>query len=160
MQYLLDLIHNHILIVALTAWAISQICKVIINFFMNKEWSIERLWGDGGMPSGHSATVSAMAVMTGYLSGLDSIEFGLATIFAIVVMHDASGVRRETGKQAVSILQLIAAVNDMLSDKDKISQSEKLKVLVGHSPLQVFFGALTGVIVSTGYILLFMNPFV
>ena len=154
MAELLNLFSNHILICASISWLVSQLLKFIINFFVEKEWKLERLFGDGGMPSGHSATVMAMAVMTGYTCGVGSVEFGIAAIIAIVVMHDATGVRREAGKQAVTILQLFAAINEMLSEKDKLVQQERLKTFVGHSPIQVFFGALTGTLTSIIYILI------
>lgn len=154
MTELLNLFANHILICASISWLVSQLLKFIINFIVEKEWSLERLFGDGGMPSGHSATVMAMAVMTGYTCGVGSPLFGIAAIVAIVVMHDATGVRREAGKQAVTIMQLFGAINEMLSEKDKLVQKEKLKTFVGHSPIQVFFGALTGIVTSVVYILI------
>ena len=154
MKELLNLFANHILICASISWLVSQLLKFVINFIVEKEWSLERLFGDGGMPSGHSATVMAMAVMAGYTCGVGSPEFGIAAIVAIVVMHDATGVRREAGKQAVTIIQLFGAINEMLSEKDKLVQKEKLKTFVGHSPIQVFFGALTGIVTAIVYILI------
>lgn len=151
-----QLFQNHVLIAAGVAWLIAQVLKFFIYAIVEHRFCLERLKGDGGMPSAHSATVVTLAIMTGHTAGWDSILFAIAIILAIVVMHDATGVRRETGKQSVNIQQLFAAFNDMLSDKDKISQTEKLKVLVGHSPLQVFFGALTGIAISVCYILLFL----
>ena len=80
----------------------------------------------------------------------------MALVFAIVVMHDACGVRRETGKQAASIKELADALNDMVRDRDIEIKTERLKVLVGHTPLQVFFGALLGITVAVAYILIFI----
>jgi acid phosphatase family membrane protein YuiD len=97
------------------------------------------------MPSGHSATVSALCVSVGYVMGVGSAAFALSVILAIIVMHDATGVRRETGKQAVTIMDIINAINDMAKEKDPFVHTEKLKVLVGHSPVQVVFGALLGI---------------
>lgn len=156
MDFFFELIRNHILIAAGCAWLTAQILKFFIHAIVEHRFDFERLRGDGGMPSAHSSTVTTLAIMTGYVTGFDSALFAIAVILAVIVMHDATGVRRETGKQSVNIQQLFAAINDMLSDKDKISQTEKLKLLVGHSPLQVFFGAITGVIVSLVYILLFL----
>ncbi len=155
MEFFLNIFSNHILIAATVSWFICQLLKFILTAIVDKEWRLERLVGDGGMPSGHSATVTSMAVMTGYLYGLDSPLFAIAALFAIVVMHDASGVRREAGKQAVNILQLFDAINEMLNEEDKLVQQEKLKVFVGHSPVQVFFGAITGILTSVVYILVF-----
>ena len=154
MGELLNIFANHVLMCASISWLVSQLLKFFINFIVEKEWKLERLFGDGGMPSGHSATVMAMAVMTGYTCGIGSVEFGIAAIIAIIVMHDATGVRRETGKQAVTIQQLFVAINEMLSEKDRLVQKEKLKTFVGHSPIQVFFGALTGILTSVVYILI------
>ena len=155
MGELLNIFANHVLICASISWLVSQLLKFFINFIVEKEWKLERLFGDGGMPSGHSATVMAMAVMTGYTCGIGSVEFGIAAIIAIIVMHDATGVRRETGKQAMTILYIIDAINDMAKEKDRIVQNEKLKTFVGHTPVQVFFGAVAGIIVCTIYILVF-----
>ena len=80
--------------------------KAVINIIMDRKFSFERLFGDGGMPSGHSATVTSLMIMVGYTSGFGSPLFALSAIFAAVVMHDAMGVRRETGKHAVSIKEL------------------------------------------------------
>lgn len=155
MEHILDIFKNHILIAATFSWLISQILKFVITAIVEKKWRFERLVGDGGMPSGHSATVTAMTVMTGYICGLASPEFAIAMLLAIIVMHDATGVRREAGKHAVTILQIIDAFNEVVSEKDKLAQQEKLKIFVGHTPVQVFFGAITGVLVSVIYILIF-----
>lgn len=153
-QAFLDLFHNHALLAAVFAWLSAQLLKFFIHAAINRKFSFERLHGDGGMPSGHSATVMALATVIGYLSGWGSVAFAIALIFAIIVMHDASGVRRETGKQAMDIVQLFEALNDILSEKDKITQREKLKTFVGHSPVQVFCGALLGILVGVLYIVI------
>ena len=88
MNYLQQLIGNKILISGLVGWASAQILKTIIFLIVNKKFQLERLFGDGGMPSGHSATVSAVALSTGFIAGFDSPIFALAMIMAIIVMHD------------------------------------------------------------------------
>lgn len=155
MDFFLKIFENHILIASTFSWLICQLLKFILTAIVEKKWRFERLVGDGGMPSGHSATVSAMMVMTGYCCGLASAPFAIATLLAIIVMHDATGVRREAGKHAVTILQIIDAFNEVVSEKDKLAQQEKLKVFVGHTPVQVFFGAVTGILTSVIYILVF-----
>ena len=155
MEHILEIFQNHILIASTFSWLISQILKFVITAIVEKKWRFERLVGDGGMPSGHSATVTAMMLMTGYICGLASAEFAIATLLAIIVMHDATGVRREAGKHAVTLLQIIDAFNEMASEKDKLAQQEKLKVFVGHTPVQVFFGGVTGALTSIVYILIF-----
>lgn len=158
MNVFLQIITNPVLFVPACAWIIAQILKSIISAIVNKKFSFDRLVGDGGMPSGHSATVTSLAVMCGLSpsGGFDSAVFGLATIFAIVVMHDALGVRRETGKQAVSIIKMAELLNDYFSERDEIIKTDKLKVLVGHTPLQVVCGSLLGAAIAIAYYFIFM----
>ena len=152
---ILDIIFNDVLIVSLSAWFVAQMAKIVINAIVNKRLDFERLFGDGGMPSGHSATVTAAAFMVGIYEGFASPTFGLALIFAVVVMHDATGVRHEAGKHARSIIELTELYNEFVAEKDEEVKIEKLKTLVGHTPLQVVFGALTGIIVVILYLLIF-----
>ncbi len=154
MEYLKALITNHTLLCAMCAWFIAQIIKFTINAIVEKKLDFTRFFGDGGMPSAHSATVTSLATMAGYQAGVGSVEFAVALIFAIVVMRDAVGVRYEAGKHAVSIKELAEAVNKVLVDKDERVKTENLKVLVGHTPLQVFFGACLGVAVAVVYALI------
>ena len=107
------------------------------------------------MPSGHSATVMSLAMIVGLTDGFGSITFAIAMIFAIVVMHDAIGVRREAGKQARMIISMVEVLGDYLVEKDKKIKDEKLKVLVGHTPLQVICGALLGAVIAIVYFYLF-----
>ena len=141
-------LHNKVFLFTIIAWASAQLLKTIFTLFTERKFKIERLFGDGGMPSGHSATVTAMSLLIGYVYGFDSGLFALAAIFAVVTMHDAMGVRREAGKHAVSIKELAAAVNEMAKDQDVEVKIEKLKILVGHTPLQVCAGALLGFIIA------------
>ena len=139
---------NEVLIIPAFAWFVAQLFKVLINGIMNKSFSPERLIGDGGMPSGHSATVMSLAMVCGFSCGFASVEFGISMILAVIVMHDALGVRRETGKQAVSIIEMAEIINDYFAEKDEKVKTEKLKTLVGHTPLQVVCGALVGVVIA------------
>ena len=109
MDFLLQIITNKILIVGIVSWFLAQVFKCISNLILTKKFSIERLFGDGGMPSGHSATVVSVAVATGLYEGFDSAVFAIAMILAIVVMHDAMNVRYQAGKQA----ELLNAMADM-----------------------------------------------
>jgi len=156
MNVFMQIITNPVLIVPSCCWLLAQLIKSVVDTIVNKKFSVVRLWGDGGMPSGHSATVSGLAVMCGLLSGFDSTTFGLAMIFAIVVMHDALGVRRETGKQAVSIIKIAELLNDFISERDEQIKTDKLKVLVGHTPLQVVMGAILGAAVAIVYYFIFI----
>ena len=148
---ILNIFTNPVLLIPGCAWIVAQIAKTFINFIVTKKFSFDRLVGDGGMPSGHSATVTALAVMCGLTEGFGSAEFGLAMIFAIVVMHDAMGVRREAGKHARSILSIVESLNDYFSEENEGIKTEKLKVLVGHTPLQVVIGSLLGAAIALLY---------
>ncbi len=141
-MFLTDVLHNRMLIVALVAWASAQVIKALIYAVVNREFSWKRLLGDGGMPSGHSATVTSLAASAGMLYGFDSSAFAISTVLAIVVMHDAMGVRREAGKHAETLNEIMMQMN---KDTDP---EELLKEFLGHSPLQVFFGALLGLVVA------------
>lgn len=149
-----DIINNDVLIVSLAAWLVAQIAKIVINAIVTKKFDIERLVGDGGMPSGHSATVTAMALMTGFRCGFSSPVFGLAMVLAIIVMHDATGVRQEAGKHARSIIELTEIFNEYIAEDDDELKLEKLKTLVGHTPLQVACGAGVGIVVVVLYLLI------
>lgn len=141
MNWLVELLHNPYLITAVSSWAIAQVLKVIINAIVNKELSMERLFGDGGMPSGHSATVSSLAVFTALRCGVGSFEFAMAAVVAIIVCHDAMGVRLETGKQAAVLNEIIRHFENF-TKQDLFSVT--LKEFVGHTPTQVCVGILLG----------------
>ena len=100
MQALQELLANRVLISGLVGWGAAQVLKTIIYALMHHTLDLTRIFGDGGMPSGHSATVCAVATSAGILYGLGSFPFAISVIVAIIVMHDAMGVRLETGKQA------------------------------------------------------------
>ena len=136
---------NRILIAAFWAWLSAQVIKTILYVIVNKDFNPERLVGDGGMPSSHSATVMALVTSTAFYYGSNTFEFAVTAILALIVMHDAMGVRRETGKQAKAINNMMELLTDM---NNNISPEEKLKEFVGHSPSQVFFGALLGILVA------------
>ena len=142
MQWFFDLIRNPFLITGVSSWAIAQVIKVIIHAIIYKTLSLERLFGDGGMPSGHSATVSSLAVICGLICGTGSAEFAISAIVAIVVCHDATGVRLETQKQGLLLQELVAAF-EALSDQD--IPEVKLKRFVGHTPVQVIAGIILGI---------------
>ena len=141
MSWFFELISNPYLLTSLSSWLIAQVLKVIINAIVNKKLDLERLVGDGGMPSGHSATVTSLAVFIGLANGPGSVEFAIAAILAVIVCHDASGVRMETGKQAAIINELVDFFEN--HSKEEITDV-KLKELVGHTPLQVAAGVLLG----------------
>lgn len=153
-----ELVANRVLIAGVFGWAIAQLIKAILYTILNKEFSIERLFGDGGMPSGHSATVSAMAMMALLHYGVGSFEFAISAMLAIIVMHDAMGVRLETGKQAEVINELTNLIEEIIDDFSneetlenkfkKVFSEEKLKEYVGHTPIQVIAGCVLGILIG------------
>ena len=146
MEFLLQVIQNRILWCGVSAWLIAQILKAISNVVITGKFSWERLFGDGGMPSGHSATVSAVMLSTGLYAGFDSAVFAVSAILAIIVMHDAMNVRLESGKQA-HLLNIMTEHLERLTGTD-IDNDEKLKELLGHTPTQVAAGCALGLVVA------------
>lgn len=145
MNTLALLLQNQILLSAVCGWLIAQVLKTLIHLYFNRSFVPERLVGSGGMPSAHSATVCALSTSAGIVCGVDSPIFAIATILAIVVMYDAIGVRRETGIQAKIINEMMDAFSKM---NQQLSAEEKLKELVGHTPLQVLVGGILGVAIA------------
>ena len=141
MDFWQELLENQILLCGCTAWLCAQVLKTLIYWRMNRRLDWTRLFGDGGMPSGHSATFMAMAARTGVLYGVGSFELAVTLMLAIIVMHDAMGVRLETGKQAKVIKEIAQLLETLGQD---VTNEEKLKEFVGHTPSQVVAGALLG----------------
>ena len=137
-----QIFYNHLLINSIVAWASAQIIKTLLYAAIHKKLDIHRLFGDGGMPSGHSATVTAMATTAALEYGLASPIFAIAAIIGIIVMHDAMGVRREAGKHAKILNNLLISLSQDTPPEDV------LKEFLGHTPLQVGFGALLGFCVA------------
>ena len=152
MDFLLSLWNNTVLVCAAAGWALAQIIKTVLYACISKSFRAERLVGAGGMPSSHSATVCAMATAAAVSYGLGSFEFAICAIVAFIAMYDAMGVRRETGNQAQVLNKMLESFQRM-SDEN-LSDEEKLKEFIGHTPLQVLAGAVLGILVAVGVILL------
>jgi hypothetical protein len=146
MYYINQLLQNHILLNAIMGWFCAQVLKTITHLIVYKKFVWERLLGDGGMPSAHSATVCALAGSTFIECGPATPEFAIAAIVAIIVMHDATGVRFETGKQAKIINEMIEIFQNM--GNSTLTTEERLKEFVGHTKLQVLMGALLGICIA------------
>ena len=144
MSWLRDMFTNPFLLIPLSSWAVAQVLKTIIHAIINKKLDLLRLMGDGGMPSGHSATVSSLAVFCGFYYGTNSFQFAVTMVLAIIVCHDAMGVRLETGKQAVVLNELLSTLSTIESMTKGEFTDVKLKEFVGHTPIQVLAGILTG----------------
>lgn len=152
MQLIRDVLNlNPILTVALLAWFVAQVLKTLINFILLGKFQLERMWGDGGMPSAHSATVCAMVIATARSEGCGSAIFAVAAVVAIITMHDAMGVRRETGEQAKVLNKMIEQWIDVTEKNAPFLQNMHLKEMVGHTPLQVLAGFVVGCVVGALY---------
>mgnify|MGYP000093252106 CR=1 FL=1 len=106
------------------------------------------MWGDGGMPSAHSATVTAMVIATARSEGIHSAIFAVAAVVAIITMHDAMGVRRETGEQAKVLNRMFTEWMDQGFEQFQLPHGKKLKEMVGHTPIEVVTGAALGIVLG------------
>lgn len=138
-----DLLSNQVLWTAILASTFAQVLKLFIYYLVERRWQWERLAETGGMPSSHSATVSALATGVGLTSGLHSSLFAVTVVLAIIVMYDATGIRRAAGLHA-------ARLNDLIDEFRKLveqgPQPEPLKELLGHTYLEVAVGAALGIV--------------
>ena len=147
MSVLVEFFSNSVIQAAATAWAIAQVLKVILTLCIARKFDASRFVGSGGMPSSHSALVCAMVTMIGFREGVSTTVFALAVCFACVTMYDAAGVRRSTGRNAEVLNHLL---DDLATKGLAFSMDEeRLKELVGHTPIQVLAGALLGIFVAT-----------
>lgn len=138
----LELVTNRVLLCAAAAWIMAQIIKIFTSSKYRKTLRPGHLLvRSGGMPSSHSAVVCATCFSCGILYGYDSAIFAISAVLAVVVMRDAAGIRRQAGKQAEVINEMSARLNKNRKEVKQVTLSE----LLGHTPLQVFFGALLGV---------------
>jgi uncharacterized protein len=131
------------LLPALLAWTIAQVTKVILTSLRQRRLNLRVLAEMGGMPSSHAAIVMGLTAAVGRLNGVTSATFAIALIFAIVVMYDAQGVRRAAGRQAAVLNRL---VDDLVSMRG--IQEDRLRELLGHTPVEVLVGAALGVAVG------------
>lgn len=137
---------NKALVACFLAWMLAQISKMVIDLMRDRRLSFRTLMASGGMPSAHSASVVALATSVGIQTGVQSTSFALASVFAAVVMYDATGVRRAVSVQA-------RILNRMLTEMMEAQQfnERRLRELIGHTPFEVFVGALLGFL--TGFTL-------
>ena len=150
----MDLFINFPFWASLAAICFAQFIKVPIHFIATKKLDWSLLTSTGGMPSSHSAAVTALTTGVALESGLHSPIFAISAIFAIITMFDASGVRRQAGEQAIVLNQLVADFNKLVEDvktwpkKEEQEKRNELKELLGHKPIEVFFGGITGVFLT------------
>lgn len=141
MSFFSELFSNHILWTSIFACFLAQFIKIFTG--KEKRFELSRIFMSGGMPSSHSSFVTCLSTLVGICRGFNSTEFAICTVFALIVMYDASGVRRAVGKQA-------AILNKIVQDLQhkKYIEHETLKELVGHTPKEVICGAILGIIVG------------
>ncbi|MEQ9356015.1 MAG: divergent PAP2 family protein [Coleofasciculus chthonoplastes F3-SA18-01] len=144
MQDFGNILNNQVLMVALIACLVAQLLKLLVELTKDRKFNLRTLVTTGGMPSAHSALVTALAAGVGQTMGWASPDFAIATIFAIIVMYDAAGVRQAAGKQARILNQII----DELFQEGKEFNEDRLKELLGHTPFQVIVGSILGVLIS------------
>lgn len=136
-----EIFQNRILVVALLACLIAQLAKLAIEFVQHRKLNVRVLVTTGGMPSSHSALVGALATGVGQTLGWSSPEFAVATVFAVIVMYDATGVRQAAGKQAQILNQIL---EEFFNEGYQFSE-DRLKELLGHTPVQVIVGLILGI---------------
>ena len=142
MKYIIEFFSNSILMAVLLSWFTAQALKVVFVLITNRKFDLQRFVGSGGMPSSHSAGVMGLSTAVGLIKGFSSIEFAIALGYAFIVMYDAAGVRRAAGKQAACLNKIIMD----LYKQDLQEAGGKLKELLGHTPMQVFVGAIYGIL--------------
>ncbi len=144
LQEMAAVLDNRVLIVAILACLTAQVVKPFIELAQSGKFNVASVVSSGGMPSSHSSFVTALAVGVAQTVGWDSPDFAIACVFAIIVMYDAAGVRQAAGDHARLLNQVI---DELFGDRDDVNE-ERLKELLGHTPLQVAIGSMLGFIVS------------
>lgn len=150
----MEIFSNVPLWAALFAIFFAQFVKIPIHYLVSRKIDFALFTSTGGMPSSHSAAVTALTTAVGFEEGVNSTMFAISTIFAVIVMFDATGVRFQAGQQAIIINQLRADLHNFFEQtkdwnhKREEEKIEELKTLLGHKPIEVFFGALTGILIS------------
>jgi acid phosphatase family membrane protein YuiD len=136
-----DIFLNKPLIIGLTAWAIAQIVKVPLEFLSTKKWNWSLLLRPGGMPSSHAALVAGIAHSIGLYYGFHTPIFALSFALAMVVIYDATGIRRQAGKHA-------RIINQMLTDltSGHPLKQEQLREVLGHTPFEAIMGTILGIV--------------
>ncbi|AQQ52713.1 divergent PAP2 family protein [Planococcus lenghuensis] len=153
----MEIFSNSPLWLAFFAILFAQFVKVPIYFMVTRQWDWSLITSTGGMPSSHSAAVTALTTAVAYEHGTESTFFAIAAIFAVIVMFDATGVRFQAGQQAAIINQLRADLHFFLEESRTWAQKKEeekiveLKTLLGHKPSEVFIGALTGIFLSVTF---------
>jgi uncharacterized protein len=151
---LCDLIHNRVLVAAILAWTIGQFLKAPLDYVLNKSWSWGIILSPGGMPSSHSALVTAVTLSIGLQEGFASPLFALSFAISMIVIYDSAGVRRQAGIHAERINELMKSIFEGSGIPEK-----ELKEVLGHTPFEVITGIILGIVISLLLYWLFpLNP--
>ena len=146
-----EIITNKVLIIPICSWAITQVMKVIIILLRKKQLDLRYLVISGGMPSSHSAFVTALAASVALIEGLGSVSFGISAIFALVVIYDAAGVRRSVGQQSIILNRIIREFRER---RPVTELGHDLREFIGHTQLQVIIGVLIGIVVAWSWFII------
>ena len=138
---------NRVLCCSLLAWISAQFIKTTLVLITTKKFVPERIFGPGGMPSAHSASVVALAIATCRVCGISSVEFAITFVLSAIVMYDATSVRRQAGEHAKAINKMVDKV-DKIEEDDEDLNIDQLKEVLGHTPLEVLAGALLGILIA------------
>ena len=144
MNSFLSFCRDSVLVTAVIAWFLAQVLKVIFVLIKDKKIDFNRFIGAGGMPSSHSSFVVSLAMGVGLVSGFSSTAFAISVVLALVVMYDAAGVRRAAGQQA----RILNKIVEEWGKEDFKNTEKKLKELLGHTPVEVFAGAVLGILIA------------
>jgi hypothetical protein len=142
---MMSMLHNYVLVAALTAWGLAQIIKVPLHYWRSKQWDWALLFRAGGMPSSHASLLIGATHAIGLSAGFDSPLFALSVAISMVVLYDATGIRRQAGIHA-------ALINAMLRDlaAGNPLKQEQLREVLGHTPLEVLGGLFLGIVIAQG----------
>ena len=140
---LLDFITNEFILIPVCAWIIAQVSKMFVALFQGKGLDFGYLVSSGGMPSSHSAIVTALATTIGMLNGFGTTEFAISVILALIVLYDSAGVRQAASQQAVVLNHI---VREIKLKQPMTTLEADLRELIGHTPFQVIIGAAIGIV--------------
>lgn len=138
-----QIVKNQVLMTSLAGWVVAQTTKVLLGIIREKKFNFKWFVGTGGMPSSHVSGMMALATSVGFVCGFSSYQFAIAFVLALIVMFDAQGVRRSTGRQAIALNKIF----DDIYHKKHVEEI-RLKELLGHTPVEVLAGAVMGVLIA------------
>jgi len=146
---LYEIITNKVLIIPVCSWAIAQLLKMIIMLIRTRQLDLRYLVISGGMPSSHSAVVSALATVLAVVEDVGSVAFGISAIFALVVMYDAAGLRQSVGQQSKVLNRIL---RDLRVRRPMTEWGRDLREFIGHTSYQVIVGGLLGIVVAWSWL--------